>query len=121
MPDQPTLEAFIATVESGKHDEAIDRFYTDDASMQDNLGPLRKGKDKLIARERAFMGQFKQIRSACVRPAFVAGDHVVIRWSFEFVRPDDSSWAMDELAYQRWQGNKIAQERFYFDPGQVKL
>ena len=44
-PDQATLEAFIATVESGKHDEAIDRFYTDDASMQDNLGPLRKGKD----------------------------------------------------------------------------
>jgi hypothetical protein len=33
MPDQTTLEAFIATVESGKHDEAVDRFYTDDASM----------------------------------------------------------------------------------------
>jgi hypothetical protein len=29
--------------------------------------------------------------------------------------------AMDELAYQRWRGNKIAEERFYFDPAQVKL
>jgi limonene-1,2-epoxide hydrolase len=121
MPDQATLEAFIATVESGKHDEAIDRFYTDDASMQDNLGPLRKGKDALIARERAFMAQFKEMRSVCVRPAFVAGDQVVIRWSFDFVRLDGSSLTRDELAYQRWQGNRIAEERFYFDPNQIKL
>jgi len=120
MPDHETLEAFIAAVESGKHDEAIERFYTDDASMQDNLGPLRKGKDALIAREREFMPQFKEIRSECVRPAFVAGDHVVIRWKFEFVRPDGSSMAMDELAYQRWDGNKVAEERFYFDPAQLK-
>ena len=121
MPDQATLEVFIATVESGKHDEAIDRFYTDDASMQDNLGPLRKGKDALIARERAFMTQFKEMRSVCVRPAFVAGDQVVIRWSFDFVRLDGSSLTRDELAYQRWQRNRIAEERFYFDPNQIKL
>ena len=98
MPDQAMLEAFIATVESGKHDEAIDRFYIDDASMQDNFGPLRTGKDKLIARERTFMAQFKKLRSICIRPVFVAGDQVVIRWNFEFVRPDDSSWTKDELA-----------------------
>jgi hypothetical protein len=115
------LEAFIATVESGAHDDAIDRFYTDDASMQDNLGPLRKGKNALIARERAFMGKFKEIRSACIRPAFVTDDRVVIRWTFEFVRPDGTTLTMDELAYQRWQGNKIAEERFYFDPAQMKL
>ena len=50
MPQPDALEAFIAAVESGMHDDAIARFYTDDASMQDNLGPLRKGKDTLIAR-----------------------------------------------------------------------
>ncbi len=121
MPNPDALEAFIAVVESGKHDEAIARFYTDDASMQDNLGPLRKGKEILIARERQFMMRFKEIRSKCVRPAFVAGDHVVIRWNFEFVRQDGSVWTMDELAYQRWEENKVAEERFYFDPSQVKL
>jgi ketosteroid isomerase-like protein len=121
MPDQATLEAFIATVESGKHDEAIERFYTDDASMQDNLDPPRRGKDVLIARERAFMPRFKEIRSKCVRPVFAEGDRVVICWNFEFIRPDGSKLKMDELAYQRWQGNKIAEERFYFDPAQMKL
>jgi len=121
MPDPDALEALVAVVESGAHDQAIARFYTDDASMQDNLGPLRKGKDNLIARELQFMTRFKEIRSKCVRPAFVAGDHVVIRWNFEFVRHDGSAWTMDELAYQRWEGNKVAEERFYFDPSQVKL
>jgi len=121
MPDPDALEAFIAVVESGMHDDAIARFYTDDASMQDNLGPMRKGKDVLIARERQFMKLFKDIRSKCVRPAFVAGNRVVIRWNFEFVRQDGSIWAMDELAYQRWEENKIAEERFYFDPSQIKL
>jgi len=28
---------------------------------------------------------------------------------------------MDELAYQRWEENKVAEERFYFDPSQIKL
>ena len=121
MPDPDALEAFIAAVESGKHDEAIARFYTDDASMQDNLGPLRKGKDNLIARERQFMMQFKEIRSKCVRPAFVAGDRVVVCWNFEFVSQDGSAWTMDELAYQRWEGNKVAEERFYYDPSQIEL
>ncbi len=27
---------------------------------------------------------------------------------------------MDELAYQRWDGNKIAEERFYYDPKQMQ-
>jgi len=66
MPQPDALEAFIAAVESGMHDDAIARFYTDDASMQDDLGPLRKGKDTLIARERQFMTRFREIRSKCV-------------------------------------------------------
>jgi len=27
---------------------------------------------------------------------------------------------IEELAHQRWQGEKIAEERFYFDPSQMK-
>ncbi len=120
MPDQATLEAFVAAVESNKHDEAIDRFYTDDATMQENLTPLRKGKPALIARERGFMEKMARMQSRCVRPAFVSGDHVVIRWIFEFVAQDGTPLYRDELAYQRWDGNKIAEERFYYDPGQMK-
>ena len=120
MPRTETVEAFIATVEANRHDEAIERFYAADASMLENLDAPRLGRDGLIARERAVMARAKTIRSRCVRPAFMDGDHVVIRWSFDFEWTDGSTMTMDEIAYQRWDGEKIAEERFYYDPAQTK-
>ena len=120
MPDRNVLEDFIATVVSGRHDEAIERFYTEDATMQENLEPPRKGRDDLVARERAVMAAFKSIGTECVRPVLAEGDHVVVRWVFTFENADGRKRRMEELAYQRWNGNRIAEERFYYDPKQMQ-
>jgi len=53
-----------------------------------------------------------------VRPIFVNGDRVVIRWIFRFQWPDNSVTRIEELAYQRWEGERIAEEQFFFDPAQ---
>ena len=53
-----------------------------------------------------------------MRPAFLNGDHVVIRWIFEFTWKDGSTGRIEELAYQRWEGERIAQEQFFYDPSQ---
>ncbi len=45
-------------------------------------------------------------------------DHVVIRWVFRFDWLDGTVTRMDELAYQRWEGDRIAEETFYYDPAQ---
>jgi ketosteroid isomerase-like protein len=121
MPTNETLERFVAMVVDGKHDQAIEDFYTPDASMQENLDPPRVGSDSLVARERAVMASFKSIGTECVRPFFVNGDHVVIRWVFEFQRADGGKMRMEELAHQRWQGEKIVEERFYYDPKQMQV
>src|SRR4030081_236338 len=107
MPSQEILERFIARVESNEHDKAIAEFYTEDASMQENQAEPRKGRDKLVAREQAVLARAKSVTSECVRPVFVSGDRVVIRWKFHFVWLDGTSTGMEELAYQRWQGNQI--------------
>jgi ketosteroid isomerase-like protein len=121
MPDARTIEALIEMVESGAHDAAIERFYTPDASMQENLDEPRKGRDGLVARERAVMAAASNgIHSECVRPYFVDGDRVVIRWIFEFKFADGKTRRLDELAYQRWQGDRIVEERFYYDPKQMQ-
>jgi len=36
MPSRECLNEFIAAVESGDHVGAIERYYTEDASMQEN-------------------------------------------------------------------------------------
>ena len=118
MPTTDTLERFIARVESNAHVEAIQEFYAENASMQENMAPPRVGRDALAARESATLARAASMRSTCVRPAFVNGNHVVIRWIFEFTWKDGSTSRMEELAYQRWDGERIAQEQFFFDPAQ---
>ena len=118
MPSKQTLDAFVAMVLEGRHDEALATFYHPDSTMQENQSPPRKGRDANLARERAVMDRFKEIHSAFEGPIFVNGDHVAIRWVFRFVAADGSGFTMDEIAWQRWDGEKIAEERFYYDPAQ---
>jgi hypothetical protein len=43
---------------------------------------------------------------------------VVIRRNFTFELHDGTFVVMDELTYQRWEGERIAEETFFFDPAQ---
>jgi len=118
MPLLSTLERFIARVEHNKHVEAIEEFYTDNASMQENNEPPRVGRDVLVAHEREALAQVASVQSWCVRPVFQHDEYVVIRWIFEFIGNDGSVRRGEELAYQRWEGEQIAQEQFFYDPKQ---
>jgi ketosteroid isomerase-like protein len=120
MPTAETLERFIARVESGAHAEACAEFYTPMASMQENQQPARVGRDAHVANERRVLARAKSVVSKCVRPVFVQGDHVVIRWIFRFDWLDGSFTHMEEVAVQRWDGEQIAEERFFYDPAQLK-
>jgi hypothetical protein len=64
------------------------------------------------------LARAKSMRSTCVRPAFVHGDHVVIRWRFHFEWHDGTVTDMEEIACQRWEGERIAEETFFYDPVQ---
>src|SRR5262245_12582098 len=119
MPTAHTLERFIARVESNAHAEAIQEFYTEDASMRENMHPPRTGRDALVAHERGVLARVRSVRSRCVRPVLVDGDVVVVRWVFRFEAPDGRVREMEELAYQRWAGERIAQEQFFYDPAQL--
>ena len=118
MPTTATLESFIARVEQNAHVEAIEEFYTEGATMRENLSPPRVGRSVLVAGESRVMSRAKSVSSTCVRPVFVSGDKVVVRWIFRFVWADGSVTRMEELAYQRWEGERIAEEQFFYDPAQ---
>jgi hypothetical protein len=120
MPTPDTLERFVAMVESNAHADAIEAFYTPDASMRENQGEPRTGRDLLAANERRVLARARSVFSECVRPVFVHGDDVVIRWRFRFEWLDGTMTAMEELAYQRWEGERIAEETFFYDPAQLR-
>jgi ketosteroid isomerase-like protein len=118
MPTSETLERFITRVEENAHAEAVEEFYTADASMQENQAPPRVGRDAHVANERKVLSRTKTLSSTCVRPVFVNGDCVVIRWIFHFEWRDGTITHMEEIAYQRWEGERIAEETFFYDPEQ---
>jgi hypothetical protein len=118
MPSKETLERFIARVEQNAHDLAIEEFYTENSSMQENQAPPRVGRDAHLANERRVLARARSVQSSCVRPVFVSGDRVVIRWRFRFDWVDGTMTEMEEVACQRWEGERIAEETFFYDPTQ---
>jgi hypothetical protein len=119
MPSPATLDAFIAHVESNDHVGAIEAYYAEGATMCENRGQPRVGRSTLAAHEGKVLARARSVHSRCVRPVLVNGPIVVVRWVFRFEWKDGSSSEMEELAYQRWEGERIAEEQFFYDPAQL--
>jgi ketosteroid isomerase-like protein len=118
MPSRARLDEFIAVVESGDHAGAIERYYTEDASMQENAAPPRVGRDLLVAHERAVLERTAQVFSKCVS-SIVEGDRVAIHWNFELTDKAGKARRFDEVALQEWRGDRIFRERFFYDPTKI--
>jgi ketosteroid isomerase-like protein len=118
MPSRTRLEEFIAAVESGDHAGAIERFYTEDASMQENTAPPRVGRDLLVAHERAVLSRMSNVESKCVS-SIVEGDRVAIHWNFVLTEKNGKMRRFDEVALQEWRGERIFRERFFYDPATI--
>src|SRR3954468_770950 len=82
MPSRALLDEFIAVVESGDHAGAIERYYTEDASMQENAAAPRVGRDVLVAHERAALARMSHVYSKAISSVLEV-DRVAIHWNFE--------------------------------------
>ncbi len=120
MPSLETVHSFVSLVESGKTVESMVRFYAEHASMQENSAPPRVGKSALIKHEEDSLASIASLKATCVRPIFIAEDFVVLRWVFEIQDKTGKTVRFEELAYQRWEGNHMVEEQFFYDPGQLK-
>jgi hypothetical protein len=118
MPERKTVEAFLAQVEKGDYLGAIERWYLPDAWMQENCEAPRKGVPALLANERLVLAAFPTVRASLLGPVLIDGDRVAIPWRFEFAR-EGTVRALEELALQTWRGERIAEERFFYDPKQL--
>jgi ketosteroid isomerase-like protein len=115
MPDRSRVEAFIAEVTHGDHVIAIRDFYHDDATMQENGAQPRRGKDALMAHEADALSRVRAIETHPVTTFLVDGDNVAIRWTFDRVSKQGERRRLEELSLQRWDGDRIRTERFFYD------
>ena len=119
MPSRETVEAFIAHVMSEDHVGAIEHWYADDASMQENQGEPRVGREVLMAGEAKMLARMAGVKTELLAPPVVDGDQVAIRWRFTFTTADGRKLAQEEVAWQTWKGDKVWRETFFYDPRQM--
>ena len=123
MSTQENVKQLISMVVEGKFLEAIEKFYSDGASMQENNQAPRVGISALLENERRALAFMSQLRSRAVSHV-VDGNRAAINWIFEFTDPEGVRRQLDEIAYQlwqdgkMWQDGKIVEERFFYDPAQ---
>jgi hypothetical protein len=119
MPTLDRIEAFIARVEAGDFLGAMEDFYHPDATAQENGNPPRTGLPALLANERASLARFPDTRVREVERFAIHGDTVFINWVFEMADKEKVR-VLDEIVVQTWRGDRIATERFYYNPEQMK-
>ena len=119
MPSRETALAFIADVMSEDHVGAIERWYAEDASMQENQGEPRGGREVLMAGERRMLARVAGVKTELLGRPLIDGDQVAIRWRFTFTRPDGGTLSQEEIAWQSWRGDRIWRETFFYDPQQM--
>ncbi len=115
MPTRERVQAFVETVVAGQFVEALRQFYHDDAVTRENNGPDRRGLAKLVAIEEKVLGAF----SMTAHPPgaiLVDDDDVAIHWAFDITDQTGATRRMEEIALQRWRGDRIDMERFFYDP-----
>jgi hypothetical protein len=119
MPSRQSVDAFIAHVLSEDHVGAIRDWYCEDAWMQENQAPPRQGgRAALMAQEAATLGRAESVKTELVGGPLIDGDNVALRWRFTFQWKGGGGMQMEEVAWQTWRGDKIAEETFFYDPAQ---
>src|SRR5262245_42151952 len=115
MPSPDRVRAFIGRVEARDFLGAMEDFYHADATAQENGHSPRVGLPTLLAHERKSLERSPDTAVRKVERIAIAGDTVFINWVFEM-----GGKVLDEVVVQTWRGDRIAAERFYYDPGQMK-
>ena len=116
MPTTERIRDFVAHVEQGRFPEAIEKFYAENVEMRDNLAPPTVGRAANVERERNFVAYIAELHESRAAAVLVDGDRVVINWILDFTGKDGKRFHYDQLAYQLWDGDRIARERFVYDP-----
>lgn len=97
--------------------DAFEKFYHDDVVMTEPDGTATSGKDANRDREKQFVANIKEMHGGGVDGITSNeedGITMVENW-MEVTFQDGNKVKMEQIARQKWQGDKIIEERFYYN------
>lgn len=115
MSRREQVQELVGYVEAGRIPEAIEKFYADGVTMQENRQAPTVGKAANLARERAFGDSVERWHEVSARAIAVDGDQALIEWVFDYTTREGRRIRMEEIAQQTWRDGRIVRERFFYD------
>lgn len=103
-------------IDSGQAMEAFEKFYADNVKMIEANGDTREGKDKNREFQKEWFSSVQDMHGAGVNSITSNEDQgvtMVESW-MDVSFKDGSRMKMEEVARQKWEGDKIVEERFYY-------
>ena len=119
MKYKELAEEMYQMVTSGQALEAFEKFYHDNCSMFEATGEVREGKAASREFEQNFYNSIKEYHGGGVHAITSDEENAItmVEAWMEVTFQDDSRIKMEEIARQKWQGDQIIEERFYYNPG----
>jgi ketosteroid isomerase-like protein len=101
----------------GKMLEAFEKYYHKDVVMIEATGDTRKGKEANLKFQKDFLGMIKEVHGSGINAVTSnekEGTTMVESW-MDVTYKDGKRAKMEEVAVQKWQGDQIIKERFYYN------
>lgn len=115
MPSHARVQELISYVEQGRFLDALREFYHEEAAMQENSEAPRLGLTACLDQEARFLEAVQTFHEIRASSFVVDGDRAAIQWVFALTLKNGAQVHREEIAYQRWENEKILWERFFYD------
>lgn len=114
------VDTLNTMIQQGRIMEAMEEFYDDNVVMAENDAEPTVGLAANLEREQAFVNN-TQWHGLELKDVVVDGNTSMVRWWMDFTNSEyGQRLAFTQVAYQRWEDGKIAEERFYYTPAPVQ-
>lgn len=107
-------QQFNRMVLANQPEQVIERFYADDAQLQENNEAPIVGKAAILARERGFLANVAQSQPAVLHAWSVGEDVTFSEWSYAMTFKDGTRFVLNEVARRQWRNGQVVHERFYY-------
>lgn len=102
-------------IEAGKTIEAMERFYANDVTMQENEQAPRMGKAVCLEHERRMLAGVRSMQAKLINQAVNEETGVVFsEWQYAFTDLSGQRFLLTEASVQSWRNELISTEKFYY-------
>lgn len=104
-------------INTGQLMEAFEKYYAEDVVLIEATGDKREGKDANREYEKKFLGMLKEVHGAGVTGLTADEQNattMVESW-MDVTFQDGNRVKLEQVAVQRWKGDQIVNERFYYN------